>query len=141
MAGVEIIVPTGRGQTCWKKENTKEDSDEQIRQELHELEVKIKRIRNSSAFKSKQVGKWKQLNFDGKINDKLNGTNMDATKNDDTMRDDTMRDYTMGCYKDRTITRVAVCTYDREVVSMMVSPSPVEGTEAGGRLNNIAPND
>ena len=27
-----------------------------------------------------------------------------------------------------------VCTYDSEVVSM-------EGTEAGGRLNNIAPND
>ena len=37
--------------------------------------------------------------------------------------------------------RVAVCTHDSEVVSTVVSPSPVEGMEAGGRLNNLAPND
>jgi hypothetical protein len=57
-----------------RKKIQKKISDEQIRQELQEFEVKITRIRNSSAFKSKQVGKWKQLNFDGEINGELKGT-------------------------------------------------------------------
>ena len=132
MAGVEIIIPTEEDRLAGRKKIQKKISDEQIRKELHELEVKVMRIRNSSAFKSKQI--CRKLNFDAKLNGEFSGTTMDATTNKESLRDKLTEDTMNDKSTENLVNENTVCTYDSEVVS-------IEGTEAGGRLNNIAPND